>query len=177
VQRPDSSSSTHSQPASGRPLGGGNINATSISKGETPVDFNSIGGTDTSKKCVGEVKSPRSPVGVEEGAPGGQGHHYFINAKVTVYAVLSGMISFLPDGTIHGCNHHFALMLLGYSQQELLKKVVHITEEQDMNVILHVYPCPEGRKQGFSSLCKLSRLSTGLTSGPCSLSFHLTLWD
>ena len=64
-------------------MGGGNIDATSISKGETPVDFNSIGGIDTSKKCVGEVKSPRSPASVEEGAPGGRGNHYFINAKVT----------------------------------------------------------------------------------------------
>jgi purine-cytosine permease-like protein len=33
------------------------------------------------------------------------------------------MISFFLDGTIHGCNHHFALMLFGYTQQELLKKV------------------------------------------------------
>ena len=102
-------------------MGGGNINATSISKGETPVDFNSIG--DTDKKSVGEGESPRSPAGVEEEVPGGRSQHYYINAKVTVYAVLSGMISFLTDGTIHGCNHQFALMLLGYSQQELLKKV------------------------------------------------------
>lgn len=47
----------------------------------------------------------------------------YINAKVIVYAALSGMVSFLPDGTIHGCNHHFSLMLFGYSQDELLKKV------------------------------------------------------
>ena len=48
---------------------------------------------------------------------------YYINAKATVYAALSGMVSFLLDGTIHGCNHHFSLMLFGYSQEELLKKV------------------------------------------------------
>lgn len=48
---------------------------------------------------------------------------FFINAKVVVYAALSGMVSFLPDGTIYGCNHHFAVMLFGYSQEELLKKV------------------------------------------------------
>ena len=47
----------------------------------------------------------------------------YINAKVIVYSALSGMVSFLPDGTIHGCNHHFSLMLFGYSQDELLKKV------------------------------------------------------
>lgn len=50
-------------------------------------------------------------------------HGFCINAKVIVYAALSGMVSFLPDGTIYGCNHHFALMLFGYSQEELLKKV------------------------------------------------------
>ena len=47
----------------------------------------------------------------------------YINAKVIVYSALSGMVSFLPDGAIHGCNHHFSLMLFGYSQEELLKKV------------------------------------------------------
>ena len=47
----------------------------------------------------------------------------YINAKVIVYSALSGMVSFLPDGTIHGCNQHFSLMLFGYSQEELLKKV------------------------------------------------------
>ena len=46
-----------------------------------------------------------------------------VNAKVTIYAQLSGMISFLRDGTIHGCNHHITMMLFGYSQQELLKQV------------------------------------------------------
>jgi len=43
--------------------------------------------------------------------------------KVTVYATLSGMITFLPDGTIHGCNHHFALMLTGYSGDQLKGQV------------------------------------------------------
>ena len=46
-----------------------------------------------------------------------------VNAKVTIYAQLSGMISFLRDGTIHGCNHHITMMLFGYSQQELVKQV------------------------------------------------------
>ncbi len=48
---------------------------------------------------------------------------FFINIKVVVYAALSGMISFLPDGSIHGCNNQFSTMLFGYSQEELLKKV------------------------------------------------------
>ena len=49
---------------------------------------------------------------------------FFVNGKVIVYSSLSGMLSLLPDGTIHGCNHHFSLMLFGYSQQELIKKVI-----------------------------------------------------
>ena len=52
-----------------------------------------------------------------------KGDRFCINAKVIVYAALSGMVSFLPDGTIYGCNHHFAVMLFGYTQEELLKKV------------------------------------------------------
>ena len=100
-----------------------------ISKGEPPVDLNPTGGRSDSDssvhvKCVSESELSRSPTSVEGEVPiGRQGSHYCINAKVIVYAVLSGMISFLPDGTIHGCNHHFVLMLFGYSQQELLKKV------------------------------------------------------
>ena len=49
---------------------------------------------------------------------------------MTVYAALSGMVSFLPDGTIYGCNHHFAVMLFGYSQEELLKKVRVVTSSK-----------------------------------------------
>ena len=51
---------------------------------------------------------------------------YFLSGKVIVYSAVSGMLSFLSDGTIHGCNHHFALMMFGYSQQELVKKVRNI---------------------------------------------------
>ena len=42
---------------------------------------------------------------------------------VIVYASLSGMVSFFSNGAIHGCNHHFMLMLLGYSQEELVGQV------------------------------------------------------
>ena len=58
-----------------------------------------------------------------------RGDCFCVNAKVIVYAALSGMVSFLPDGTIYGCNHHFAVMLFGYSQEELLKKV-HVKGRQ-----------------------------------------------
>eukprot|EP00731_Ephydatia_muelleri_P010786 Em0005g1372a len=36
------------------------------------------------------------------------------------------MISFLRDGTIHGCNHHITMMLFGYSQQELVKQNIAV---------------------------------------------------
>ncbi len=54
----------------------------------------------------------------------GSSDQFVINAKVVVYAALSGMISFLPDGSIHGCNNQFTSMLFGYSQEELFKKVL-----------------------------------------------------
>ena len=41
------------------------------------------------------------------------------SGKVSVYATLSGMITFFPDGKIHGCNHHFILMLTGYTADQL----------------------------------------------------------
>ena len=54
-----------------------------------------------------------------------EGHKadFFLNGRVIVYSAVSGMLSFFPDGTIHGCNHHFSLMMFGYNQQELVKKV------------------------------------------------------
>ena len=92
-----------------------------------------------------ESESSRSPTNVKGEVPiGGPGHHYCVNAKVIVHAVLSGMISFLPNGTIHGCNHHFALMLFGYSQQELLKKVplfVHLYKVGNRDYGLFLFRC------------------------------------
>ena len=67
-----------------------------------------------------------------------------MNAKVIVYAALSGMISFLPDGTIYGCNHHFAVMLFGYSQEELLKKVRVVSPPRSPSCLVKVVKpsCP-----------------------------------
>ena len=45
------------------------------------------------------------------------------NATVWVFANISGMITLLPDGTIHSINHNFALMLFGYSEEDLVGKV------------------------------------------------------
>lgn len=44
-------------------------------------------------------------------------------ASVWVFCTISGLITLLPDGTIYGINHNFALMLFGYGKTELLGKV------------------------------------------------------
>ncbi|XP_012590227.1 PREDICTED: PAS domain-containing serine/threonine-protein kinase [Condylura cristata] len=44
------------------------------------------------------------------------------SASVWVFSTISGLITLLPDGTIYGINHSFALMLFGYGQTELLGK-------------------------------------------------------
>ncbi|XP_054707723.1 PAS domain-containing serine/threonine-protein kinase-like [Uloborus diversus] len=43
---------------------------------------------------------------------------------VWVFNNISGMITLLPDGTIHSCNTNFSLMLFGYSQAELQGKSI-----------------------------------------------------
>uniref|UniRef100_A0A8C0X833 PAS domain-containing serine/threonine-protein kinase n=1 Tax=Castor canadensis TaxID=51338 RepID=A0A8C0X833_CASCN len=43
-------------------------------------------------------------------------------ASVWVFCTISGLITLLPDGTIYGINHSFALMLFGYRKTELLGK-------------------------------------------------------
>lgn len=44
-------------------------------------------------------------------------------ASIWVFCTISGLITLLPDGTIHGINHSFALTLFGYGKTELLGKV------------------------------------------------------
>lgn len=44
-------------------------------------------------------------------------------ASVWVFCTISGLITLLPDGTIYGINHNFALMLFGYGKSDLLGKV------------------------------------------------------
>ncbi|XP_008827365.1 PAS domain-containing serine/threonine-protein kinase isoform X2 [Nannospalax galili] len=43
-------------------------------------------------------------------------------ASVWAFCTISGLITLLPDGTIYGVNHSFALMLFGYGKTELLGK-------------------------------------------------------
>ena len=42
---------------------------------------------------------------------------------IWVFANISGMITFLPDGTINNINNNFALTLFGYTASELIGKV------------------------------------------------------
>lgn len=44
-------------------------------------------------------------------------------ASVWVFCTISGLITLLPDGTIYGINHNFALMLFGYGKSDLVGKV------------------------------------------------------
>ena len=46
-----------------------------------------------------------------------------LEGVLIVYSMLSGMISFLPSGKVHGGNEHFALMMFGYSKEEMTKMV------------------------------------------------------
>ncbi|KAM5271055.1 PAS domain-containing serine/threonine-protein kinase isoform 2-T4 [Hipposideros larvatus] len=43
-------------------------------------------------------------------------------ASVWAFSTISGLITLLPDGTIYGINHSFALTLSGYGKSELLGK-------------------------------------------------------
>ncbi|XP_064480754.1 PAS domain-containing serine/threonine-protein kinase-like isoform X2 [Ornithodoros turicata] len=43
---------------------------------------------------------------------------------VWVFANISGMITILPDGTVHSCNSNFSLMMFGYTQSQLQGKSI-----------------------------------------------------
>ena len=58
---------------------------------------------------------------------------------VWVFANISGLITFLPDGTLHSINENFALVLFGYSQEELVGKVRdygHLLVDQLVHLML-----------------------------------------
>ena len=40
-----------------------------------------------------------------------------------MFANISGMISILPDGTIHSINQNFATQLFGYTEMDLIGQV------------------------------------------------------
>ncbi|GFS51752.1 hypothetical protein NPIL_417251 [Nephila pilipes] len=46
----------------------------------------------------------------------------FYEGTVWVFSNISGLITLLPDGTIHSCNTNFSLLFFGYTQDELVGK-------------------------------------------------------
>ncbi|KAL9963207.1 hypothetical protein ACROYT_G032385 [Oculina patagonica] len=50
----------------------------------------------------------------------------FYKGMVWVFANISGLVTFTPDGVIHSCNHNFSLVLFGYPEKELIGK--HMTD-------------------------------------------------
>ena len=48
----------------------------------------------------------------------------FFKGMVWVFANISGLVTFTPDGVVHSCNHNFSLMLFGYPEKELIGKVI-----------------------------------------------------
>uniref|UniRef100_A0A8D0PXX7 PAS domain-containing serine/threonine-protein kinase n=1 Tax=Sus scrofa TaxID=9823 RepID=A0A8D0PXX7_PIG len=72
-----------------------------------------------SLKLKAQPRSQEAADGVA--APGGG-----YRASVWVFSTISGLITLLPDGTICGINHNFALMLFGYGKAELLGKNITV---------------------------------------------------
>ncbi|XP_008525425.2 PAS domain-containing serine/threonine-protein kinase isoform X1 [Equus przewalskii] len=58
----------------------------------------------------------------EEAEDGKAAPKWGYSASIWVFSTISGLITLLPDGTIYGINHSFALMLFGYGKTELLGK-------------------------------------------------------
>ncbi|XP_044523608.1 PAS domain-containing serine/threonine-protein kinase [Gracilinanus agilis] len=47
---------------------------------------------------------------------------FIYSASLWIFTTISGLITLLPDGTIYGINHNFALTLFGYEKGEVLGK-------------------------------------------------------
>ncbi|XP_042895540.1 PAS domain-containing serine/threonine-protein kinase isoform X3 [Parasteatoda tepidariorum] len=45
---------------------------------------------------------------------------------VSVFSTISGMITILPNGSIHSCNTNFSMMLFGYAQSELVGEDISV---------------------------------------------------
>lgn len=84
------------------------------------------------QRCVGRAKDGTTfPLSLKlkcgpssEEAGGGQvAPKQGYSASVWAFSTISGLITLLPDGTIYGINHSFALTLSGYGKSELLGKV------------------------------------------------------
>ncbi|CAH6791969.1 PAS domain-containing serine/threonine-protein kinase [Phodopus roborovskii] len=81
-------------------------------------------------------------------------------ASVWVFCTISGLITLLPDGTIYGVNHSFALMLFGYGKTELLGKNITV-------LIPGFYHCMDPAYDSSVRLPDLANcLDIGSKSGP-----------
>ncbi|XP_051847666.1 PAS domain-containing serine/threonine-protein kinase isoform X2 [Antechinus flavipes] len=58
----------------------------------------------------------------QQSMPMGKGRVFIFSASLWIFTTISGLITLLPDGTIFGINHNFALMLCGYEKVELQGK-------------------------------------------------------
>ena len=53
----------------------------------------------------------------------------FYKGMVWVFANISGLVTFTPEGVIHCCNHNFSMMLFGYQEKELVGRVSTFCEK------------------------------------------------
>jgi hypothetical protein len=60
---------------------------------------------------------------VSVGVSDGEDEDGLYEAVVCVYLNISGLITVLPDGSIHSVNEHFALLLFGQSKASLIGQV------------------------------------------------------
>ncbi|XP_031224347.1 PAS domain-containing serine/threonine-protein kinase isoform X2 [Mastomys coucha] len=87
-------------------------------------------------------------------------------ASVWVFCTISGLITLLPDGTIYGVNHSFALMLFGYGKTELLGKNITF-------LIPGFYHYMDLAYESSAQLPDLvSCMNIGSKSGPGEMSSH-----
>ncbi|GAB1609067.1 domain-containing serine serine/threonine-protein kinase-like [Argonauta hians] len=80
---------------------------------------------------------------------------------VCIFSTITGLITFFPDGTIHSINHHFALMLFGYSGIELIGKNISTVIPDFYSIVsannnnLSMNPCSSSQLR-----CSVSETST-----------------
>uniref|UniRef100_A0A8C3WQL0 PAS domain-containing serine/threonine-protein kinase n=1 Tax=Catagonus wagneri TaxID=51154 RepID=A0A8C3WQL0_9CETA len=104
------------------------------------------------------LKLKAQPCGAE--AAGGAGPGGGFRASVWVFSTISGLVTLLPDGTIYGINHSFALTLSGYGKAELLGRNITF-------LIPGFYRCMDLAYDSSLSLPDLAPcLDPGSQSGP-----------
>ncbi|KAM8789019.1 PAS domain-containing serine/threonine-protein kinase [Rhynchonycteris naso] len=96
----------------------------------------------------------------EEAAAGQVAPEPGYTASIWVFSTISGLITLLPDGTIYGINHSFALTLFGYGRTELLGKNITF-------LIPDFYHCMDLAHNSSMPLPDLvNHLDTGSSGGP-----------